>query len=322
MALSGEATAPCKMRTSRLLLLGLSTLASPSHALSSDRLAVALRPKRFVAVRKLMSEKNSELERQRAALEELVKEDSAAETTFRFASSDPKPAVVDDLAQGAGEVVDVARRTSGLLVLLADVCLGGLASPAGAAFIALFALLYASGEFGSPVPFVAEPLSASEGSYYTPRVLPVDEGGPSVATDTGADDGAPAWPRLRGGSAAFHPSRLLPSRPASSTACLRAAAAVGAPCSRHPPPALFEGKGGDGDASKCPFFGGANGGGVGDANIVTGALFVACVFLLRALLLRVGRGLLASDGGLVGGLRSAASVALSRLTWLAGQRAV
>ena len=36
-----------------------------------------------------------------------------------------------------------------------------------------------------------------------------------------------------------------------------------------------------------PFFGGPNGGGIGDANIVTGALFVAVVCVLRLLILKL-----------------------------------
>lgn len=46
-------------------------------------------------------------------------------------------------------------------------------------------------------------------------------------------------------------------------------------------------KDGDGNPSKCPFFGGPNGGGIGDANIVTYALFVAAVVLLRILLIKL-----------------------------------
>ena len=68
--------------------------------------------------------------------------------------------------------MDVGRKGTGLLVLLADISVGGLLSPVGLASVALFALLYASGEFGSPVPFVAEAPSASEGNYYTLRELP------------------------------------------------------------------------------------------------------------------------------------------------------
>ena len=41
------------------------------------------------------------------------------------------------------------------------------------------------------------------------------------------------------------------------------------------------------DPSKCPFFGGSNGGGIGDANLATGLLFVLLVVLMRTLLLRL-----------------------------------
>ena len=65
---------------------------------------------------------------------------------------------------------------------------------------------------------------------------------------------------------------------------------------RTPHPSLYSD--GSGDVSKCPFFGGPNGGGLGDANIVTGALFVAVVLVLRWALLRLfaagPRGVLAS----------------------------
>ena len=53
---------------------------------------------------------------------------------------------------------------------------------------------------------------------------------------------------------------------------------------RHASVSLFGGK--EGDVSKCPFFGGPNGGGVGDANIVTACIFVAFVLILRLLLLK------------------------------------
>ena len=53
--------------------------------------------------------------------------------------------------------------------------------------------------------------------------------------------------------------------------------------SRVPPPLLYSGKA-DADPSKCPFFGGPNGGGFGDFNIVTGVSFVFFVFAMNRLL--------------------------------------
>ena len=51
---------------------------------------------------------------------------------------------------------------------------------------------------------------------------------------------------------------------------------------RAPPPLLYSDKD-DADPSKCPFFGGPNGGGLGDLNIVTGAAFILTVFALNRL---------------------------------------
>ena len=66
------------------------------------------------------------------------------------------------------------------------------------------------------------------------------------------------------------------------------AAGVAAARARSALPLLYGGKGGEekGDASKCPFFGGPNGGGLGDANIATGALFVLAIFVLNRLIVR------------------------------------
>lgn len=62
---------------------------------------------------------------------------------------------------------------------------------------------------------------------------------------------------------------------------------------------LFGGDKEDADPSKCPFFGGSNGGGLGDANIATGILFVVVVVVLRGLMVRL------LDAGPSGVLRSA-----------------
>ena len=61
---------------------------------------------------------------------------------------------------------------------------------------------------------------------------------------------------------------------------------------RLQPIALFESMGnstsaGMGDSSKCPFTGGDNGGGLGDANILTFTVFIAVVLVMRWLLRRI-----------------------------------
>ena len=197
---------------------------------------------------------------------------------FRIATSSQ---VRDDVSDSMDGVMDVGRRSSGVLILLAEICVGGLGSPIGVATVALFALLYASGEFGSPVPFISTAPSASEGGYYRP----LDANGelearppPSEEED---DDATSSWARLRGGCR-VPMTRLTPVTPLPAPLALkRHPHALG----RHPQVALFDRKG-NGDPSKCPFLGGSNGGGLGDANIATGLLFVATVLLLRFVLLR------------------------------------
>jgi hypothetical protein len=230
------------------------------------------------------------LAQERATLEKLfaAQKNNTADPpqTFRFAAqpnagSDaaaPK-AVVDDVAQGMEELVDVGRRSSGLLILLAEICVGGLLSPVGLASIALFALLYTSGEFGT-VSFVAQAPSAIEGRYYQP--INPETSFPEAADD---DDDA-TWARLRGGGYA-HAAPTLRQRTAAPR-CHAAGtldtrqlappvpvpwASQRAVFSRHRPAKLVAGK--EGDPSKCPFLGGPNGGGLGDANILTGLVFVA-----------------------------------------------
>ena len=70
---------------------------------------------------------------------------------------------------------------------------------------------------------------------------------------------------------------VAPPRPAVA-ACAPLLRSV----ARSSQPLLYSGE--DGDASKCPFFGGPNGGGIGDANIATGALFVLVIVLLNRLI--------------------------------------
>ena len=94
------------------------------------------------------------------------------------------------------------------------------------------------------------------------------------------------------------------------------AAGLAAAHARTAPPLLYSGKGGEEkDASKCPFFGGPNGGGLGDANIATGAVFILVIFILNRLLVRaaaVGPQRLAMLT-----VRAAGSLASSLGCWLA-----
>ena len=94
------------------------------------------------------------------------------------------------------------------------------------------------------------------------------------------------------------------------------AAGLAAARTRTAPPLLYSGKGGEEkDASKCPFFGGPNGGGLGDANIATGAVFILVIFILNRLLVRaaaVGPQRLAMLT-----VRAAGSLASSLGCWLA-----
>ena len=50
------------------------------------------------------------------------------------------------------------------------------------------------------------------------------------------------------------------------------------------PPRLLDD--GTGDTSKCPFFGGPRGRGIGDVNIVSGVLFIGVVILVQRMLTR------------------------------------
>lgn len=166
-----------------------------------------------------------DIEKQREALERLIVKESAtpktwpktdaldsltnggttppASTSFRFegGTQTPEP-VVDDVALGAKELVDVGQKVSGNLILLLDVCLGGLTSSVGLLFFGLFAVLYASGEFGS-VSFIEQAPTASEGSYYTLQ-------NPDELLMT---EQAQAWARLRGGSCAAALRRASPQLP-------------------------------------------------------------------------------------------------------------
>ena len=67
-------------------------------------------------------------------------EPSEKSSGFRFDES--PPAAVDDVAEGLAELKSFSGNVSGLLVLLLEICVGGLLSPVGLAMISLFVLLY------------------------------------------------------------------------------------------------------------------------------------------------------------------------------------
>ena len=157
---------------------------------------------------------NDEVERKREALEELIRRQDGIRSTpvsedgrkdgnpaagaggFQFVppgTSSRAPIVVDDVAEGLEQVADVGRRSSGLLLLLVEICVGGILSPIGFASVALFGLLYASGEFGT-VRFLSEAPGAAQGGYYRMVEVPemVDPSVVDADTDTGDDT---VWPR-------------------------------------------------------------------------------------------------------------------------------
>lgn len=121
-------------------------------------------------------EEDDEIEAARVKLENLVRSGSesspASGEGFRFANEQPATPdvkVIDDISWGVDQIAQVAKQTSGLLILLLEICVGGLTSPVGLAAVVLFGLLYATGDFASLAP------SGVEGNYYTPYVL--DESG-------------------------------------------------------------------------------------------------------------------------------------------------
>ena len=139
--------------------------------------SVALTPtcRRTICPRMMCSfkEEDEGIEAARVRLERMVQVGGADNTkkveTFRFGSSpSPPPTVVDDIAQGADEIADVASKGGGVFFLLLDICINGILSPFGLISLVLFGLLYSSGEFGVLAP------SATEGSYYRAYVLDVD----------------------------------------------------------------------------------------------------------------------------------------------------
>ena len=217
-------------------------------------------------------------------------------STAAFGFETRSVAAVDDVANGVEALQDVAGRGSGLLVLLAEICLGGLLSPVGLASVGIFGLLYASGEFGSVSRFVAHAPAAREGAYYQSKEQDAADLVPRMTDFAQEEDG---WARLRGG--ALRTPTLLPVRCAAlsrgGSCCpgpqlVWATIRMARPPRRHSPLVLFGDKGGD--VSKCPFFGGSNGGGLGDANIATALLFLASILLLRVLLLKMGHWLAAA----------------------------
>ena len=184
------------------------------------------------------------LEAKRAALERLVSSDagspasdegnrsgndagSDADQVFRVAEQRQAPAG-DDLESGLAELKAVGGAVGGNLVLLAEICVGGLRSPAGLLSVALFALLYASGEFGSPAPFVTQ--APSEGNYYRlmdpAELLRAESNFCFSCADSGAaepsvvDEANAAWERLRGGAVSLAP-RLRLSPPLAKRLSMR-----------------------------------------------------------------------------------------------------
>ena len=78
---------------------------------------------------------------------------------------------------------------------------------------------------------------------------------------------------------------LWPSAGHSGAVSIAVRRAIRSRCQRAPAPRLFGDK--SGDASKCPFFGGPNGGGIGDTNVATAIVFIAAVVAMRALIVRM-----------------------------------
>ena len=170
---------------------------------------------------------NKRFEAKRAALERLVSSDADgvsandADQVFRVAEQRQAPAG-DDLESGLAELKAVGGAVGGNLVLLAEICVGGLRSPAGLLSVALFALLYASGEFGSPAPFVTQ--APSEGNYYRlmdpAELLRAESNFCFSCADGGAaepsvvDEANAAWERLRGGAVSLAPRLRLSPPPA------------------------------------------------------------------------------------------------------------
>ena len=190
---------------------------------------------------------NKRFEAKRAALERLVSSDAGspasdegnrsgnddgvsandADQDLRVAEQRQAPAG-DDLESGLAELKAVGGAVGGNLVLLAEICVGGLRSPAGLLSVALFALLYASGEFGSPAPFVTQ--APSEGNYYRlmdpAELLRAESNFCFSCADSGAaepsvvDEANAAWERLRGGAVSLAP-RLRLSPPLAKRLSMR-----------------------------------------------------------------------------------------------------
>ena len=128
--------------------------------------------------------------------------------TFRFTAADASSSSpVDDVAEGIGELVDVGRRTSGLLGLGLEIGLGGLLSPFGAGAFLLFFLL-CSGQFGDE-RFLARAPNAEQGTYYQPRELETYEA--PVDSMPEGDTTAP-YPTFVRGAAADHAHRAARPR--------------------------------------------------------------------------------------------------------------
>jgi hypothetical protein len=101
-----------------------------------------------------------------------------AKAAFRFEQRDPggpRPTAgstggVDDIANGLTEAADIGGRGLGVLGLGLEIGLGGLFSPVGLAFFAIFGALVFAGEFGNTGErFLTKAEVTNESGYYVAR---------------------------------------------------------------------------------------------------------------------------------------------------------
>jgi len=166
----------------RGLLGGSSPAVNTARTREAKRDATGIAPasqeghRRVPLLRMESKEEDDEIEAARVRLGKLLRSGSesspASGEGFRFPSEQPPTPdvkVTDDISRGVDQIAQAAKQTGGLLVLLLEICVGGLTSPVGLAAVVLFGLLYATGDFASLAP------SGEEGSYYNRYVL--DESG-------------------------------------------------------------------------------------------------------------------------------------------------